>query len=229
VWFAETGIVCIEKPGGIGQAIEIMGAEDNPFVATVGFQVEPGPAGSGVTYNITPGALPLAFYRAIEETARATLAQGLYGWEVTDIVVTLTHTGYSSPVTTARDFRNLVPLVLMEALSQAGTDVYEPINQFELSVPVDAISTSMFRLSALGAVYELPLLQNNTFLLRGTLPVATTEEFRRELPAFTEGEGVFVAEVAGFRKKEGDWPTRRRMDHNPLNRKEYLLYVQHVY
>jgi ribosomal protection tetracycline resistance protein len=116
----------------------------------------------------------------------------------------------------------------MEALSQAGTDVYEPINQFELSVPVDAISTSMFRLSALGAVYEQPLLQNNTFLLSGTLPVATTEEFRRELPAFTEGEGVFMAEVAGFRKKEGEWPTRRRMDHNPLNRKEYLLYVQRV-
>jgi ribosomal protection tetracycline resistance protein len=61
------------------------------------------------------------------------------------------------------------------------------------------------------------------------LPVATTEEFRRELPAFTEGEGVFMAEVAGFRKKEGgEYPTRRRMDHNPLNRKEYLLHVRHV-
>jgi ribosomal protection tetracycline resistance protein len=197
-------------------------------VATVGFQVEPGPTGSGVTYKITPGALPLAFYRAIEETVRVTLAQGLYGWEVTDIVVTLTHTGYASPVTTAGDFRNLVPLVLMEALSQAGTNVYEPINQFELSVPIHAISTAMFKLSQLRAVYEQPILHNDTFLLTGTLPVATTEEFRRELPSFTEGEGVFVAEVAEFVKKEGECPTRKRMDHNPLNQKEYLLYVQHV-
>jgi len=231
VRFAETGIVCIEKPRGTGQAIEIMGAADNPFAATVGFLVEPGPAGSGVTYKSTPGALPLHFHRAIEETVRAALAQGLYGWEVTDIVVTLTHTGYDShrqDGTKGGDFRNLVPLVLMEALSQAGTDVYEPINQFELSVPVHALSTSMFKLSELRAVYEQPILHNDMFLLTGTLPVETSEKFRRELPSFTEGEGVFLVQEAGFLKKEGECPTRKRMDHNPLNRKEYLLYVQHV-
>src|SRR5205085_8641291 len=119
-----------------------------PFVATVGLKVEPGPVGCGVMYKSTSGALPLAFYRAIEETVRATLAQGVYGWEVTDIVVTITRTG-QTPATTAGDFRNLVPLVLMEALSQVGTDVYEPINQFELSVPASAISTAMFKLSQL--------------------------------------------------------------------------------
>jgi ribosomal protection tetracycline resistance protein len=227
VQFAETSIVCIEKPRGTGQAIEIVGAADNPFVATVGFLVEPGPVGSGMTYKSTPGILPLAFSRAVEETVRATLAQGMYGWEVTDIVITLNHTAWPTG-STASDFRNLVPLVLMEALSQAGTDVYEPINQFELSVPVHAISTAMFKLSQLRAVYEQPILHNDTFLLTGMLPVETSEEFRRELPSFTEGEGVFMAQEAGFRKKEGEYPTRKRMDHNPLNRKEYLLYIQHV-
>src|SRR6266566_5206374 len=115
VRFSETSIVCIEKPRGTGQAIEIMGAAENPFVASVGFLVEPGPAGSGITYKSTPGALPLHFHRAIEETVRATLAQGVYGWEVTDIMVTLTHTGYGShrqDGTKGGDFRNLVPLVL---------------------------------------------------------------------------------------------------------------------
>ncbi len=82
VRFSETSIVCIEKPGGTGQAIEIMGAADNPFLATIGFLVEPGPVGSGITYKSTPGALPLHFHRAIEETVHATLAQGVYGWEV---------------------------------------------------------------------------------------------------------------------------------------------------
>src|SRR5260370_30125293 len=162
----------------------------------------------------------------MEGAVRATLAQGLYGWEVADIVVTLTHTGYA-PITTASDFRNLVPLVLMEALSQAGTDVYEPINQFELSVPVHAISTAMFKLSQLRAVYEQPILRNDTFLLTGTLPVETSEEFRRELPAFTEGEGVFMVQEAGFLKKEGECPTRKRRDHNQLNRTGYFLHAKH--
>lgn len=228
VRFADTSVVYIEKPRGTGQALDEMGAEDNPFMATVGLKTEPGPAGSGVTYDYTPGALPPTFYRAIEETVHTTLAQGLYGWEVTDIAVTLTHTGYS-PITAASDFRNLVPLVLMEALSRAGTDVYEPINQFELSIPVHAISTAMFKLSALGAVYEQPVLNNDTFRLTGMLAVARMEEFRRELSSYTEGEGVFMAQQAGYLKIEGEYPTRKRMDHNPLHRKEYLLHVQHVF
>ena len=60
--------------------------------------------------------LPLAFYRAIEETVHETLAQGLCGWEVTDCIVTLTQAGFWSPVSTAADFRKLTPLVLMQAL-----------------------------------------------------------------------------------------------------------------
>lgn len=228
VRFSETSIICLERPRGSGQAVEIAGAAENPFWATVGLHVEPGPVGSGITYKSTPGILPQGFTRAIEEAARATLAQGLYGWEVTDIIVTLNYTTWP-PGSIAGDFRKLTPLVLMQALSQAGTDVYEPINQFDLSVPAHVISTAMFKLSQLRAVYEQPVLRGETFHLTGTLPVETSETFRRELPAFTEGEGVFLVQPAGFRKKAGKAPTRKRMDHNPLNRKEYLLYVRRVY
>ena len=103
----------------------------NPFYATIGFKVERGELNSGITYNlgVELGSLPLAFHKAIEDTVFQTLKQGLYGWEVTDIIVTLTHTGYASPVTTASDFRNLTPLVLMDALKQAETCVYEPVKR----------------------------------------------------------------------------------------------------
>ena len=153
VRFSETRVVCIEKPGGTGQAVDVMGAEGNPFYATVGFRVEPAATGSGITYTLEVklGSLPLPLHRAIEETIFATLKQGLYGWEVTDIAVILTHTGYSSVATTAGDFRNLVPLVLMDALAQAGTAVYEPLNQFELTAPLHALSQALFKLSTVKA------------------------------------------------------------------------------
>ncbi|MGI9058566.1 MAG: GTP-binding protein [Ktedonobacteraceae bacterium] len=231
VQFSETRVVCIEKPSGTGQALEMMGAGENPFYATVGFRVEPGSPGSGISYTLEVklGSLPLPFHRAIEETALETLKQGLYGWEVTDVAVILTHTGYSSPITTAGDFRKLVPLVLMDALSQAGTVVYEPLNQFELSAPIHAISKAMFRLSALKADFERPILRGDTFLLTGTLPVATTEEFKRSQHSFTEGEGVFLTKPSGFRKIEHAFPTRKRADYNPLNRKDYMLHILHTY
>ncbi|HFK9700304.1 TPA: GTP-binding protein [Bacillus pacificus] len=231
VTFSNTRVVCIEKPIGIGISVEVIGEKTNPFYATVGFKVERGELNSGITYKlgVELGSLPLAFHKAIEDTVFQTLKQGLYGWEVTDIIVTLTHTGYASPVTTASDFRNLTPLVLMDALKKAETYVYEPVNAFELTVPEQAISTAMYKLAAISATFAEPIFNNDSYQLTGSLPVAKTENFKRMLHSFTEGEGIFTTKPAGFTKLRPPFPTRKRVDYNPLNRKDYLLHVLRAY
>ncbi|OKA29444.1 elongation factor G [Bacillus cereus] len=231
VTFSGTRVVCMEKPIGIGNSVEVMGEKANPFYATIGFKVERGELNSGITYKlgVELGSLPLAFHKAIEDTVFQTLKQGLYGWEVTDISVTLTHTGYASPVTTASDFRNLTPLVLMDALKQAETYVYEPVNEFELTVPEHAISTAMYKLAAIPATFAEPIFNNDSYQLTGSLPVAKTEHFKRMLHSFTEGEGLFTTKPAGFTKIMAPFPTRKRVDNNPLNRKDYLLHVLKAY
>ncbi|MED3035950.1 tetracycline resistance protein [Bacillus thuringiensis] len=231
VTFSNTRVVCIEKPIGIGNSVEVMDEKANPFYATVGFKVERGELNSGITYTlgVELGSLPLAFHKAIEDTVFQTLKQGLYGWEVTDISVTLTHTGYASPVTTASDFRNLTPLVLMDALKQAETYVYEPVNKFELTVPEHAISTAMYKLAAVPATFAEPIFNNDSYQLTGSLPVTKTENFKRMLHSFTEGEGIFTTKPAGFTKISAPFPTRKRVDYNPLNRKDYLLHVLKAY
>ncbi|UOB76848.1 TetM/TetW/TetO/TetS family tetracycline resistance ribosomal protection protein [Bacillus sp. ZJS3] len=231
VTFSNTRVVCMEKPIGIGNSVEVMGEKANPFYATVGFKVERGELNSGITYTlgVELGSLPLAFHKAIEDTVFQTLKQGLYGWEVTDISVTLTHTGYASPVTTASDFRNLTPLVLMDALKQAETYVYEPVNEFELTVPEHAISTAMYKLAAIPVTFAEPIFNNDSYQLTGSLPVAKTEHFKRMLHSFTEGEGIFTTKPSGFTKITTLFPTRKRVDNNPLNRKDYLLHVLKAY
>ncbi|MFJ8414640.1 GTP-binding protein [Bacillus paramycoides] len=231
VTFSNTRVVCIEKPVGIGNAVEMMGEKTNPFYATIGFKVAQGALNSGITYNlgVELGSLPLAFHKAIEDTVFQTLKQGLYGWAVTDISITLTHTGYASPVTTASDFRNLTPLVLMDALKRAETCVYEPLNEFELTVPEHAISTAMYKLAAIPATFAEPILYNDSYHLTGSLPVAKTESFMRLLHSFTEGEGIFTTNPSGFTELKAPFPTRKRVDFNPLNRKDYLLHVLKAY
>lgn len=231
VTFSNTRVVCIEKPIGIGNSAELMGEKTNPFYATIGFKVERGELNSGITYKlgVELGSLPLAFHKAIEDTVFQTLKQGLYGWEVTDIIVTLTHTGYASPVTTASDFRNLTPLVLMDALKHAETCAFEPVNEFELTVPEHAISTAMYKLAAIPATFAEPILNNDSYQLTGSLPVAKTEDFKRMLHSFTEGEGFFTTKPTGFTKLTAPFPTRKRVDFNPLNRKDYLLHVLKAY
>ena len=107
----------------------------------------------------------------------------------------------------------------MDALKKAETYVYEPVNAFELTVPEQAISTTMYKLAAIPATFAEPIFNNDSYQLTGSLPVTKTENFKRMLHSFTEGEGIFTTKPAGFTQNFGPFPTRKRVDYNPLNRK----------
>src|SRR5215207_9410664 len=152
--FRETTTICIERPIGTGSAVEIIGKEPNPFHATVGLRIDPAPIDTGVQFRLEVelGSIPLSFHKAVEDTVKGTLHQGIYGWEVTDCTVTMTHSGFWSPSSTAGDFRNLTPLVLMSALKHAGTTVCEPIHRFHLEIPADTLGVTVSALARLRAV-----------------------------------------------------------------------------
>ncbi|WP_222107905.1 elongation factor G [[Actinomadura] parvosata] len=235
VTFRETTTICVERPAGTGEAAEVIAVDPNPFLATVGLRVEPGPPGSGVRFGleVEMGSLPYAFMRTIEETVHETLKQGLHGWEVHDCVVTLTRSGYwarqshahgtfdKSMSSTAGDFRNLVPLVLMTALRRAGTIVYEPLHRFRLELPPDTLGAVLPVLSGLGAI---PRTRHSS-VVEGRIPAARVHELEQRLPGLTRGEGVLECAFDRYEPVRGPIPERPRTDHNPLDRKEYLLHV----
>jgi ribosomal protection tetracycline resistance protein len=237
VGFRESTTLCIERPSGRGAAAEFMSDEANPFRATAGLRIEPAAAGSGVRFRlgIEPGALPVAFRNAVEETVRDTLREGLSGWPVTDCTVTLTHSGYTPPPpfgwskwsTSAADFRQLTPLVLMTALERAGTQVYEPIHRFSLDMPADTFGLVLPALARLAAVPGAPAPRGSSCLVEGDIPAARVHELEQQLPGLTRGEGVLDCAFDRYQVVPGRAPVRPRSDHNPLNRKEYLLHVQH--
>ena len=226
VAFSETTTICIERPVGTGAAAEMIDKEPNPFLATVGLRVEPAPFGTGVEFRLEVelGSMPYSFFKAVEDTVRATLQQGIHGWQVTDCTVTMTHSGYY-PSSTAGDFRNLTPLVLMRALEQAGTRVYEPMHRFRLDVPADTLGAVLPVLAHLRAVPRTPATRGSWYLLEGEIPAARVHELQQELPALTRGEGVLECAFDHYQPVRGPVPTRPRSDHNPRNREEYLLHV----
>ncbi|MEU4604083.1 translation factor GTPase family protein [Kribbella sp. NPDC023972] len=223
--FSETSPIHVERLNGVGTAYRAMGAPDNPWAAAVGFRVEP--SESGVDYRIESelGALPRAFHTAIEETVRLTLQQGLYGWEIPDITVAVTHTAYSAPTTVAADFRRLVPLVLLQALQTAGTTVLEPVHHFDLDIPPDSISRVLSLLAESRAVVEQTTLHPDRAHLEGTIPAATTHPFETHLPSQTHGEGILTTTSTTYTPAPTPTPTRPRTDGNPLNQKQYLLHL----
>jgi len=189
------------------------------------------------TLDVELGSMPYAFFKAIEDTVHETLRQGVYGWEVTDCTVVMTHSGYAprqshahatfdkSMSSTGADFRGLTPLVLMQALRRAGTTVYEPMHRFRLEVPEDAFGAVLPVLAQLRAVPEASAPRGSSYVVEGEVPAARVHELQRQLPALTRGEGVLESAFGHYEPVRGEPPTRPRTDHNPLNRREYLLHV----
>ncbi|MEJ7653673.1 MAG: hypothetical protein WKH64_10200 [Chloroflexia bacterium] len=130
------------------------------------------------------------FRKAVEDTVQKTLRQGLYGWQVADCTVTMTQSGYQSPGTSAADFRKLTPLVLMSALTQAGTVVCEPIHRFHLDGPADTLGPTLRVLARLNAVPQTPAMRGSSYLIKGEIPAARVHELQQQLSALTHGEGV---------------------------------------
>jgi ribosomal protection tetracycline resistance protein len=240
VSFRESTTICVERPAGPGAAVEWMNEGGNPFLATIGLQVGPAAPGSGVTFETgadLAGTMPPAFFRAVEDTARETLRQGLHGWEVTDAAVTMTHSGYvgkhslgharftKSLSSTGEDYRGLTPLVLMSALQRAGTLVCEPIHHFRLDAPADTLAVLLPALARLRAAPRTQAMQGASATLEGDIPAARVHELRQLLPPLTGGEGVLECAFDRYEPVTGAIPDRPRTDHNPLDRTEYLQRV----
>ena len=243
VTFREVTTICIERPSGAGEAVEILHAASNPFLATVGLRVDPAPSGSGIEFRLQVDArtLPLYLYGTAEgftghmdRYVRRTLREGIFGWQVTDCVVTMIKCAYSvpdgppsrrGPLSTAADFRKLTPIVVMRALEQAGTVVCEPTVRVGLEIPADTIGAVMPALARLGATVETPSLQGTLSTIETVLPAAQAHRLQRQLPGLTGGEGVLESSLVGYQPVSGDQPTRRRTTANPLNVGEYLMHL----
>jgi ribosomal protection tetracycline resistance protein len=238
--FRETTTICIERLVGTGAAVEFKKKDLNPFLATIGLRVEPAPVNAGVSFalEVELGSMPYAFIKAVEETVRETLHQGVHGWQIPDAHVVMTHSGYSarqshahavfdkSMSSTAGDFRNLTPLVLMTALQQAGTTVHEPMHRFQLEIPTDTTRAVLAALARLRAIPQVPALAAGTSILEGEIPAAAVYELEQQLPALTRGEGVLESAFERYHPVTGPIPERPRTDHDPRNRREYLLHIQ---
>src|SRR5437867_3713249 len=132
---------------------------------------------------------------------RQSLDRGSYGGQLADCVVTMPECGYyvgdgpakrilPTPRTTAADFRKLTPLVLTEALRQAGTVVCQPLARVRLELPAARMGDVQAALARLGAATQMPQLDAEQAAITALLPSAQVRSLQEQLPGLTGGEGV---------------------------------------
>jgi ribosomal protection tetracycline resistance protein len=103
VGFHETSTICIERPVGSGESVEVLYAKtktnvtgnsspvsSNPFLATVALRLDPAPIGSGIEFRLDVDVrlVPIYIYKTVDafvdhmaEYVRDTLQEGLFGWQ----------------------------------------------------------------------------------------------------------------------------------------------------
>lgn len=227
VKFSDVMTIYKETPLKCSESVIHLNEQGNPFRAGVGIKIEPLKRGEGIKYSsdVTCGYLMKTFQNAVEEAVYDTLKQGLLGWQVTDLKVTLTLSDYDSVTSTPSAFRDLTPMVLMDALNSAGTYLLEPLYDFELKAQSDVCGRVISDLSSMRAVFDNPVMIGEDVLIRGIIPADTSKDYKIKIASYTEGKGMFVTKFRGFQNAPyGTMKKRDKIKFDPLNRKMYVMY-----
>jgi len=200
VSFSEAITLHMETPLSIASAHANIG-KGHPFRAGVGLSIEPLPRGSGIQYLASgeTNNLEITFKRAVEEAVYESCKHGVYGWEITDAKIVFDFYEYCSVTGTPSDYRNLTPLILMEACHNAGMGLLEPVFDFELLVPENSASKAMYDCERMQAVIYSAQVEKNGFMITGIIPADTCKGYSAKLASYTEGKGMFLTRYHGYR------------------------------
>lgn len=200
-----------------------------PCWAILRFHMEPGERGSGLHYRSEAKAERLmpSYQREVERRVPEALQQGMFGWEVTDVRITLVdgehHVWHTHPL----DFVVATPMGIMDGLSHIGTKLLEPMLHFRISVPEEAGGRVLSDLSQMRGVFDNPMIAGGRLQVEGRIPAASSLEYPITLGTVTGGRGTMTTRFDGYAEAPPDTKAeRKRRGVNPLDRSKYILSVR---
>ena len=197
-----------------------------PCWAVVKFKIEAGEAGSGVVYKSEVGVndILLKYQKEVERSIPLALEQGIKGWEVTDLIITLVGGEDHVIHSRAGDFVTATPMGIMKGLQGLGTDLLEPIMKFLIQGPEDILGQVSSDLIQMRGEFDQPELKDGKMILRGKLPVATSLDYPIKLASRTGGRASVQMEFDSYRKVDLELGEVREFKGiNPLDRAKYIL------
>ncbi|RCW41483.1 GTP-binding protein [Paenibacillus prosopidis] len=226
--FSSPSVIYKETPAQAGEGF-IAYTMPKPCWAILRFTIEPGERGSGLSYQsvVRSERLLDSYQNEVARRVPEALQQGLFGWEVTDLKVTLIegehHVWHTHPL----DFAVATPMGIMDGLSRAGVKLLEPMLSFRLSVPEETGGKLMNELILMRGEFDTPVVRQERMEIEGTLPVATSLDFPARFGSLTKGRGALSTFFAGYRECPPDVQAERvRRGVNPLDQSKYILSVR---
>ncbi|MDC3388516.1 TetM/TetW/TetO/TetS family tetracycline resistance ribosomal protection protein [Flavobacteriaceae bacterium] len=203
-----------------------------PCWAIMTFLIEPAPLNSGISYSsiVSQNNINIKYQNEIAKTIPKAVSQGLLGWEVTDLKITLIkgedHNVHSRP----GDFNLATPMGIMQGLKNGGTHLLEPILKFEINANENLLGKLTSELTIRRASFDTPIFNENQFSLKGKIPVATSLDLSIKLNSISSGKIRLRLQFYGYKNcPEGEGEIRKFKGVNPLDEAKWILHRRGAY
>ncbi len=154
-------VIYQETPSSAGEGF-VQYWMPKPCWAILKFRIEPGERGSGVVYkSIVPvNSVQQKYQQEVERSIKGALKQGLKGWEVTDLRITLIEGEDHVMHSRAGDFAVATPMGIMNGLVNTGTSLLEPMIAYKIDAPEELLGIIVSDITHMRGNFDSPAIHN---------------------------------------------------------------------
>lgn len=198
-----------------------------PCWAVMRFEIEPLPRGSGIRYSsvVPVRTIKERYQHQVEQALPLALSQGMLGWQVDDVQITLVdgsdHQFHTHPL----DFIVATPMGILDGLMRGGSTLLEPIAEYTITLPSASGGKVMSEVVSMrGETVRTDSGDEDEMTIVCHVPVADSIHFPTRLLQLTGGRARLSMKLHGYRDRITDDPPRcpRRGVH-PLDTSKYIL------
>lgn len=216
ITFSQGAIVYKET---IGNSVEGIGHfEPLRHYAEVHLLLEPGKRNSGVVVEskCSEDILDKNWQKTILACLlKEHLVGVLTGSELTDIKITLLSGRAHPKHTEGGDFRQATLRALRQGLMKAESILLEPVYEYQLILPENAVGTAMNDIDQMHGSSILEQNATGTSILTGVTPVITMRGYASKVAAYTKGLGSFSCLVKGYDLCHNTEEIIKQISYNP--------------
>ncbi|MCD8151113.1 MAG: TetM/TetW/TetO/TetS family tetracycline resistance ribosomal protection protein [Clostridiales bacterium] len=169
--------------------------------AEVHLLMEPLPPGSGLVLaaDCSEDLLDKNWQRLIlthleEKTHRGVLT----GSAITDMKITVIAGRAHPKHTEGGDFRRATYRAVRQGLMEAESRLLEPFYNFRLEIPEQVVGRAMTDIEKMNGRFDPPEIAGDHCVLTGYAPVATMQDYKQEVSAYTRGFGRLSFSLRGY-------------------------------
>ena len=186
--------------------------------AEVHLLLEPGEQGSGLQFAslCSEDMLDRNWQRLILTHLEEKRHVGvLTGSEITDLRILLIAGKAHTKHTEGGDFRQATYRAIRQGLRSGKSILLEPWFSYRLEVPTENLGRAMSDITRMNGRFDPPVTEGNNSVLMGSVPVATMQDYAREVASYTKGHGRLSCSLQGYEPCHNTEEVMAQTDYDP--------------